>query len=502
MKMRTQPILNAAFVIVALFSFSGHAWAQTYVVNDSSDPEDGTPGSCIDPASTDCTLRDALAAADATAGLDIIVFDVDSTIFIRKPLTAIQPVVIDGGAGKTIIRVDQGYYIKLLDDRPAFGSGQVMVLQPTYYSQGGATHPMLALLGPGSTVTHMVLDGSITPSPGDPGVARIDFQSDDTTDFFLYTIDGRDGQPRWLVGGGLRVPAGSVIDNEVRHVSDAGILVENAAPRVLGNLVWGGAVGQPYFSGDGIRVAIAANAEVDGNNVSGYRTGVSISYTSGVAVTNNDVSGNETGISLDTSDDSYGSNVIDDNDVSGNLALGVVVYQVSGATVSNNRVASTGHVAIRLGEAERITVSDNDVDDNGTDSTFDGGILVGDGPTFGNDIRGNKVTGSSGFGIAVVASYGSTIRDNTLKRNGGAGIVLFGYAQSNGIENNKAYDNDFGVLSLSSDGVNFPRYNTIGYNTLKHNATADAADDNGVCENAWTNNDFDTSLSGSPGCIQ
>jgi CSLREA domain-containing protein len=153
--------------------------ADLFTVNSTADPALGDPLNCTAGAPA-CTLRDALAAADATPQPDSIAFSVSGTIYLGQALVATQPVTIDGG-GNTVVRVAQGYSIAVLEDRPVFGSGPVPVLQPAYYSENAAVRAMLNLLGPGSAVSGLSLDGSITPDPADLGVARIDFDSNGTT---------------------------------------------------------------------------------------------------------------------------------------------------------------------------------------------------------------------------------------------------------------------------------------------------------------------------------
>jgi parallel beta-helix repeat protein len=481
------------------------AFANTFVVNDAGDRETGDPVNCP----TQCFLRDALAAADATPGMDTILFLIDDTIFITKQLTAFSPVVIDGGPNRVTIRVAQGYTTKTLADR--FRPYQpITVLQPEYYSVNSFDSPqaMLVLLGHGSHVSRITLDGSITPRGGDGqrGVSRADFDSDDLTDTFLYTVNNR-----WLVANGLYTQTSAIESNEVQYVRQYGINVNNAwASHIVNNRVRGGAAGQyavegvaaSKYAGAGIWVVNAAMPVVAGNHISQYHSGIDLLLTSGVSVQGNQLKANSIGISIDSSDDSFGASSINDNDVHHNLEIGISVNLVapsSPATVlsiTNNRVKANRSQGIRIVQAAFIRVADNVVDGNGSGALKEGGIEVGSAYT---TLEDNTVNNNRGFGV-VVAGPLNVIGNNTMRKNLGAGLVLFqGSAQYNTITGNTSRQNEYGILSFSLDGT-YPQANTISYNQMLKNKVADAADADPACANYWVNNTYETGQ--SAGCIQ
>src|SRR5215471_3824234 len=90
--------LSSLVVIVAAFfgfAFAGvlSAQAATYVVNSTADTDDGVCDG------TNCTLREAINAANATAGADTITFSVTGTILLESALPDLADDVTIGGPG-------------------------------------------------------------------------------------------------------------------------------------------------------------------------------------------------------------------------------------------------------------------------------------------------------------------------------------------------------------------------------------------------------------------
>jgi CSLREA domain-containing protein len=71
------------------------AWAAGYVVNDLTDPGDGT-------CDGSCTLRDAILAANASAGADTITFSTSGTILLGAALPGISEDLTIDGSGQTV----------------------------------------------------------------------------------------------------------------------------------------------------------------------------------------------------------------------------------------------------------------------------------------------------------------------------------------------------------------------------------------------------------------
>jgi CSLREA domain-containing protein len=506
-------------VVVAFFSMlSAQLHAATFTVTSTDDPVVVDINNCTSP-NLACSLREALAAADADTSSDIVVFDVDDTIHLTRMLVVSQPVTIDGG-GDTVVRVHQGYDVTRLPDRnsnPAtpglcgkMNCPDLRVLQPTYYSENGPNRPMIELYGSGSVVTGLVLDGSITPDTRERDVERIDFESDGFTDFYLFTIESDDDSGegrRWLVAGGLRFVApwgtASVIGNTLRNFSDRAVLIEGALPTegppptpfipvldpvVTGNVISGGAAGQPFASADGISLLVVFGAEVSDNTVIGFRNGLDAEYVQRVNVNGNEFVKNGVGVQfrLAGSEDPYHANVIESNSINMNTTYGLL---------------ATGFFLSRI--------TDNEVNMNGSHPQFDGGIRVVS--SWGNTIDMNEVSQNSGFGIVIDGHFVSedipvedaaynTVAHNVVHRNGGVGIFIFNNAHDNQIVYNESYRNSVGVVAGFESP--FPYSNLYQGNMFERNKEVDVLDQDPVCNDFWTGNTFGTVDSASEDCVE
>lgn len=498
-------ITRKFMTIIALtlcVAFPAQLLAIQFIVNTTTDPDIVDPANCT-VGSQSCSLREALAAADETAQHDTVVFNVDDPIFLTRKLTVVESVTIDGG-GDTLIGIHQGYSIKTLPDRPAFGNVDLPVLQPTYFSFRGSSRAMLELFGPGSVLRNISIDGSIKPEPADLGVARIDFEGNDTTDFLLYTIDS-DGDAtgdRWLVAGGvLMTGSPTVTGSELRNFNANAVTVEFSFNAVItDNVISGGAAGQPAFSGDGISFFGSVVSDVSGNTVNGFRNGIVFNFSSGMDVLGNDLAENINGVALENVDTSFGENVIADNMVTDNLKLGIFVTSVAGAQIANNEVDANLEVGIHIKGAGGIVVTDNQVKHNGTNPTFHGGILINEGSAFVS-VDSNEVSHNSGFGVVIDASHVNVVSNNEMKNNGGAGIVLLTGAQGNNIELNEITHNLLGVVAGVEFESLFPSLNSFQGNEIRINTLIDVLDFDPVCNDLWAGNTIDTVASASSNCI-
>ena len=506
---------NLRFTLAMSLVFStalpAHVLAETFIVNNAADPNVGDAANCTAPAQPLlCSLRDALAASDATPGLDTVVFAVTDTIYLGSALIADQPVSIDGGAG-TEIRVNQGYSVKILPD--AFQPfGPHLTLQPTYFSLNGASRPMLRLRGNGSVVRNLVMDGSISPLAGEAVPERIDYNSDDQTDYFLYTNDGGDGQGRWLVAGGIGASfygapsRGSVeiSSNELSNFNSNAIELDTISGTLIAdNTISGGYVGHPFdefSSSSGITIYDGGGFSISNNSISDFHGGISLSVTSAWTASDNDLSGNGNGLEVWYSNTSFGAIMIENNEVNDNFESGILVNSVSGATIANNEVKSNGSYGINIATADSIEVTGNQVAENGSHPSSHGGIRIAEAAF--SFVTGNEVKSNSGFGIVIDSAYGNSVADNDVQENGGSGIVLFGSSQANTVAVNDSKMNWIGILTTPSAPDAYPHGNFIRENTLSENIAVDAADDLPVCLNSWTNNKFKTSYAASGDCIQ
>ena len=118
-------VMTTAVSMLLISILSVPAVAATYIVNTTADPTIGDATYCEASAVVDeCSFRDALAAADQSAELDTIQFDVTAPIHIAKQLTASHPIRIEGASSRkgksnqrVQLRVVQEYTIALIPDR-------------------------------------------------------------------------------------------------------------------------------------------------------------------------------------------------------------------------------------------------------------------------------------------------------------------------------------------------------------------------------------------------
>lgn len=516
---------KAATLAPLLFLIAGPASAALYTVDSSHDPASGNPAACAGAAGT-CSLRDALAAADLDPAMDTIVFDVDDTIYLLKQLTVEFPVEIDGGKG-TELRVSQDYQIAIFPDR--FDDDEngiyedVPHLQPAYFSVNGTPRPMLELHGPGSSVRNMVIDGSITPLPGDIGVARLDFNSSGVTNHTnrLFSAVDEDGDVRWLVAGGIRVDFTGyghgpveISNNELRYFNAVAMQVNvTAYASVTNNTLATGTF-------EGIQLVDGLFPTIANNMVSDFRKGIVLQQMAAITVRENEsfenwrvpgLSGGD-GIFIERVDNKVegifvGENLVEDNLVFDNAGSGITIAAAGNMTISGNSIESNGVHGIDVKALEfdgqqfpsgYINLFENDVSENGTDNTAHGGIRIAEGAGF-NNLVGNKVASNSGFGIVIDHAFLNTVRHNNVRDSAFAGVILLNGSQGNTIAANNVEKNGYGALSFSLTGI-YPSYNTIDGNELRNNSEADIADAYEFCANSWTNNKFDTGI-GPDGCM-
>lgn len=485
-KLKKLSTLVPAFVLATTTS---SLLAETFTVTSPADPVTPQATNCSAAASA-CTLRDALAAADSTAEPDRIVFDIDEPIYLTRRLTAQTPVRIEGGKN-TQLRVHQGYTIATLPDR--FTPNIVPVLQPVFVASPGNRY-MLDLRASGSSVTNLKFDGSITPTPGETTVERLDINGDDVTDVPLY--QGNDeGNMVWLVAGGVTadfsppwatecgedLPLGQVeiVGNEFRNLGFGGItVVAYVMSTIADNEIIGGGYPQERWDFDGIWLYCGAATTVSGNLVSHYRNGISVALATAVSLTENELTHNRIGIDIEYTSDLVGPNL-----------------------VQNNKSSSNGISGMHIFTASALNVFDNEIHENGSDPNENGGILV-IGSAW-NTIAGNDVRDNSGYGIALDASWVNEVSGNDTIDNGGAGVVLVNDSQQNLVSANRSRFNGAGiVLATTTNAFVFPSNNLIENNRTEHNLAADLGDFDPVCNDLWSNNRFDTLLPQGSACIQ
>jgi len=407
-----------------LFSIS--LQAATFTVNDGGDPDVGDPSQCIQQGI--CTLRDAFAAAELDQSIDSIEFDLAADIHVKRPLSANYPIIIDGGADKTVIRISQSYEVRYEE------GAAILVAEFVDPSPGGFGTPLLGLLGDQSRVENIVLDGSIAVRPGEQAPTYVE-----------RTFGPRrlplDGDKMIVAIGGIYVdnylgqfPVSVTLTmNEVRYFGGAGILLLNTAgARIEGNVI-SGAVGQRGFSGDGIVIfGSPYGTRIVDNQVLGYRTALSVQFARDVEITGNEIALNKTGVE---------------------------VRQVSGGGLFNNQIHDNSAAGIAIVQAENIVGSENLINSNGSYQFGEGGISVSG--AYNVELAGNTIGQNRGSGILITGTEGSVagakIHNNQLPGNY-YGIMLFPFEPllQNVITNNRVIGSlQDGILNFGLHGDNF-----------------------------------------------
>ena len=467
--------------------------ADQFTVNSSADPVIVVPANCLS-ANLDCSLRDALAAADQVAGYDSIVFDIDDPIYLTRKLISHTPVSIDGGKN-TEIRVHQGYEIVTLPD--VFTEYDLPTLQPTYYGKNGFGKVMLELYGDGSEVTNLLMDGSITAPVGEQAVERIDFDSDGSTDFVLHTVEN-EGEVHWLIAGGILAyfdvvecpwdtnfgsiaTTGSVTvkSNVLRNMDNSAIKVDFYSDIVIAdNEISGGGVGLPGAASDGIELYCGGGAVVTDNLITQYRNGIALSTAAAATISGNEAHGNFVGINVETPLSWDGFHMIENNTVQGNDIFGMLLIGLTDSVIERNMAT-----------------------ENGSNPFDQGGILLGG--NVGNTVIENDTSHNSGFGMVLDRSWLNVFTDNRSSDNGGGGLILVNDAQHNQFQSNNIRRNGSGfVLAVTEAGQPFPSNNAFEANESQNNQEFDVVDYDPVCNDAWTENKFKTVASAAPACIK
>jgi CSLREA domain-containing protein len=382
-----------AFAALLFFSRAPLAAQTTYIVNSTTDPGNGV----CDIA--ECTLREAINAANSNPGADIIEFNISGpgphTIQPGFALPSMSdPVVIDGytqsGASANTNPLGQAINATLMIVLDGSGAGAVSGLTIT------AT---------GCTVRGLVINQF-----GNHGIH----------------ISGAGASGNLVAGNFIGTDANGTTD--LGNIDD-GVFIESGPTNTVGGTT---AASRNLVSGNGLKGIDISNATASGNVVQGNYIGTD---ANGTAAIGND----EHGISIaDAPSNTIGGTAAGaGNVVSGNALHGIEIIfgNATDNTVQGNYIGTdvSGTVALSNGEQ---------------------GVVIADAPsnTIGGTTGGarNVISGNTGNGVWIdgTGASGNLVAGNSIFSNGGLGIDL----GADGLTANDAGDGDTGANDLQ----NFP----------------------------------------------
>jgi uncharacterized repeat protein (TIGR01451 family) len=408
-------VVPAAAVLAAVLAFAAPASAATFDVNTQADTTDGL---CENPPG-DCSIRDAVAASDATPGNNTIVIPAGTYTLTNGELDSAPAVpgrltIKGAGPGATII--DGG------------GASRVLNAAPFALEISGLTIRNGAATGDGGGLLADALELTLTD---------VDFRSNSATG----------------VGGGASVPGSSTVSLTNVNFSDntaglgggglaiAGAVNTSIAHSTLtGNKTTGGAGGGLSLigslnltitdstvdantagtsgagsSGDGGGIAIVGSVatsilrtSVDRNVAAGGAAGpsasgggISLDAAISTSLTDSSVSGNTAEASGDTTGDGAAG---------GGVSMSPAVFTTfERTTIAENRALANGGSS-GAGATGGGIAADTGVDTNVVNSTLSG-----------NSAAATAASSGSGGGYGESQSGGTVVRYSTLDRNSALG---------------------------------------------------------------------------------
>ncbi len=375
--------------------------AATFTVNSNSDTDDGVCNSI------NCTLREAINAANAAAGTDTIRISIGSGPRTIQPTAAlptiVEPVTIDGTT------------------QPGFSGTPIIELDG---SMAGAGSNGLRISGGGSLVTGLVINRFLAAFPAGGG-----------NGILLETAGGNEIRGCYI---GTNMAGSADLGN-----GGDGVQISSSGANLVGRIDAGQRIN--VISGNdsfGVRVLGSGS---DSNTIAGNRIGTNASGT--VAVPNGG-----SGVSINSGNgNTVGSSIPADTLISGNDGDGVTFTGTSaGAAVTNCWIGlnaagtaalpNTGH-GVEVAGSNDNTVGPGDV----ISGNAMNGVLIITGSS-GNTVTGNFV-GTNPAGTAAVAnllngvivsgSSGNTVGPiNLISGNGTNGVRLRSGAADNVVKGN------------------------------------------------------------------
>jgi CSLREA domain-containing protein len=432
-----------------LLGMTASAGAATFTVNATTDGNDGVCGVTTDA----CTLREALTAANATAGADEIHFAIpplDGSVRTIAPTSALPAstdpagLIIDGytqsGASPNTVANGDNAQLRIVLDGASAGFVDALTLS------GGAT-----------TVRGLAIGGFQNSA------IQITSSNNRVTGCFLGTDasgttlrgNGRNGV---RIQGGTGNVVGGVqpADRNVIAGSGAeGVFVTlSTGNTVQGNFIGTDATGSQAFgnAAEGVEVRFASD-NVIGGAAAGAGNVIAANGLAGLQIYGSStrrtiVQGNRIGT------DVMGTAPLG-NGTDGIVLLSSTSDNTIGGTVpgAGNRVAANLLTGIAIANASRTLIAANVIGgDSAATATLGNafeGIFISGGVA--TSVHGNTIAynGSPGVGV-MFGTTGNAIRGNAIFANDGLGIDLSNNSPYDGVSPNDTGDVDTGSNDLQN----------------------------------------------------
>jgi parallel beta-helix repeat protein len=214
--------------------------------------------------------------------------------------------------------------------------------------------------------------------------------------------------------------------------------------------------------------------------------GVLINGSSGNQIIGNLISGNSgDGVVIDGGQNNLVQGNFIGTDISGGGRIpngndGVLIEFASNNTVESNTITGNHRNGVEIDDAPSIIgmpgtgtgfnqVVNNLITDNGSNASFDNGVLITGSAGSDNFVHGNTITGNIGNGVGIISDDNNIVSGNTIDNNVAAGVAVgftpfsFGSqtfldtsAVGNVIMGNSIFNNGSLGIDLNSDGVPTP----------------------------------------------
>ncbi len=410
---------------------------QSFTVNSSADTNDGACNA------TNCTLREAINAANSSSGADIIQFAISGTPGVAQTISPTSPLPIISEA----VTIDGSM-------QPGFSATPLIVLS----GQNSGVRPPTSFAAALQITADNCIVRSLCFNNGFPGGIEISgvsgnaLASNNKVEGCFFGTNAAGTAASTLSGPGISLSDGGAAGNGATNNIIGGT---TAAQRNIIN------TNKPN-SGFGI--------DIEGDNTSGNRVignfiGTNAAGTGAIG------SAHGIGISAGAHDNLIGGTTAAERNIISGNDTGVLIYS-NANTIQGNYIGTdvTGNAAL-ANTNEGVSL----------DAGAAGNIIGGTATTPGSG-RGNVISGNGGPGVEIIGrSFGTgafsannIVQGNLigLKANGGALANAFGVAVTLGANGNRIGGTTAGqgnvISGNTSDGIHFSDAGTNN-NTVQGN---------------------------------